>query len=754
MDVQKVSIDFAGRPLTLETGRMARQADAAVFVSYGDTMALVTVTIDRTVREGVDFLPLRVDFEEKMYAVGRIPGGFFKREGRPSEEAILTCRKIDRPIRPLLPSGLRNDVQVIATALSSENQNSMGLACMIGASAALALTPLRFAGPFAAAQVGRVHDGLVLNPSFEELEGGDLDLLLAATRDGVVMMEMTGLSVPEEVVAQSIEMATAGCQPVCDMIDQLVSRVGKPREELRLWEPREEIVTYVQQAAADRLADAVRTADKRARDEAFNAIRQELEEALLAKCPDAAPDIQATMDDITKGYTRRLILEESARTDGRARDELRPITAEVALLPRAHGSALFTRGQTQALTVTTLGATRDQKLVRTLQEEEYHRFMHQYNFPPFSVGEVRPLRAPGRREIGHGALAQKALDRVLPTEEEFPYTIRLVSEIIESNGSSSMAAVCGSTLALMDAGVPISAPVAGVSVGVVYESPERYALLTDIQGLEDQLGSDMDFKIAGTREGVNAIHLDMKTPGLPKQVLWEALQQACIARLHILDIMAEALPYPRAELSPYAPRIFMMEVDRDKIGLIIGPGGKTIRRIQEECDVDIDVEDDGRVFIAAQTEEGARKAREQIHELVRELAVGDILAGRVVRTTPFGAFVEVGPGKEGLIHISHLAWEHVNRTEDVVREGDEIQTKVIDIDEEGKIRLSLKELQPRPQTVGAARGRGGGGGAPRRSDGRDARSSRDDRRRQDGPAPERPGSPTGRIYYREKKKRD
>ena len=749
--MEKVTVDVAGRPLTLETGRLARQANASVLVSYGETVALVTCTASTEPLTHLDMIPLRVDFEEKMYAVGRIPGGFFKREGRPSDEAVVTCRKIDRPIRPLLPSGLRNDVQVIATALSAENQDSMDIVSMIGGSAAVSLSDVPFSGPFAAAEVGHINGELVLNPSFEQFETeSDLHVLVAATKNGVVQIEMSGLSVPEPIVAEAIQMGVEACQPICQAIEELMERAGKPKADYPLWEPNDEVRAYVYEQAEKTIVEAMGIASKTERDGTLNQVAGELEAALAETHPDCTFDVRATMNEIAKKATRRSILEDRVRVDGRAMDEIRPIEIAVGMLPRVHGSGLFTRGETQVLTVATLGATRDQKLVRTLQEEEYKRFMHQYNFPPFCVGETRALRSPGRREVGHGALAAKALKRVLPGEEEFPYTIRLVSEVLESNGSSSMASVCGSTLALMDAGVPISAPVAGISVGVVYDGPDRYALLMDLQGAEDQLGSDMDFKVAGTRDGINAIHLDMKVQGLPTEVLAEALELARTGRLEILDKMADVIPYPRAELSPHAPRIYSMVVDKEKIGLVIGPGGKTIRKMEEEYDVDVDIQDDGIIFIAASTEEGATGARQMIEELTRDIEPGQELDAKIVKTTAFGAFAEVAPGKEGLIHISELAWEDVRRTEDVVKVGDEVRVKVLEPREDGKIRLSMKALLPRPPGGGRDR-RGGGGGGGGRGSSRPRPPRREPRSApQDTDAPGTPGS---NAYLREPRKR-
>lgn len=707
--VHKVSCDFAGRPLTIETGRLARQADAAVLVTYGETIILVTVTVSPEPTD-LDFLPLRVDFEEKMYAVGRIPGGFFKREGRPGEDAILTCRKTDRPIRPLLPSGLRNDVQVIATALSAETQNSVDLVTMTGASAAMHLSSLPFAGPFSVAQVGLQDGELIINPSFEQLEAGGLDLLVATTAEGIIMAEMEGHQIPEEMVINGIRLAEAAARPVLDIIQELREQAGQPKKDYPLWEPRPEIVQFVREQIGGRLSEALQIDEKVTRQENIRALRGQMIEALEADYENPKPDVQATFDELTKEQIKKLVLEEKRRVDGRGVRDIRPISCEVGLLPRTHGSGLFTRGETQVLTTTTLGPVRDQKLVRSLEEEEYKRFMHHYNFPPFSVGEARALRAPARREIGHGAIGKKALQNMLPPEKEFPYTIRLVSEVLESNGSSSMASVCGATLALMDAGVQIKAPVAGISIGLVYESDDNYALLTDIQGLEDHAG-DMDFKVAGTRTGINALHLDMKVAGLSPAILTEGLQQAREARLQILDAMGEILPYPRTELSRYAPRMFALQIPRDAIGAIIGPGGKHVRQLQDTYEVDIDIEDDGTVFIFGTDGEKAEQAYEYIREMTREIAIGEVFTGKVVSTTSFGAFVEIVPGREGLIHISHLAWEHVNRTEDVLKSGDEVKVKVIDIDDQGKIRLSRKELLPRSDNrSGSDRGRSSGRG--------------------------------------------
>ncbi len=696
MSIHVLECELAGRKLRLETGRLANQADAAVVCQYGDTVALATVGISADPVDA-DFLPLRVDFEERMYAAGRIPGGFFRREGRPSEEAVLTGRRIDRPIRPLLPSGLRHDVQIIATPLSAEHGSSVDVVSMLGASVAMSISSVPFGGPLGVALIGRVDQEFIVNPSFEQVEAGSMSLLVAATRTGVVMIELQADQVEEAVVADALNLGFNQCQTVIDLIEPFIEEASKSKREVTLWEPRPEIVEAVR-ALEDRVVAALDTPTNKERSEGLRLITKELVAQLEAVHENPRPDVEAVIAEITGEYLKRVVLEEGRRVDGRTFDQVRPITCEVDLLPRVHGSALFQRGETQVLTITTLGATTDQRLVRTLEEEDYERYMHHYNFPPFSVGEVRPLRGPGRREIGHGALAQNALQPVLPKPEEFPYTIRLVSEVLESNGSTSMGATCGSTLALMDAGVPIKAPVAGISIGLVWDGPSRYQLLTDIQGLEDFEGY-MDFKVAGTRIGLTAIQMDTKTDGLPVSLLLEGLEQARAARMQILDIMAETLPYPREELSPYAPRMFAVHVDREKIGLVIGPGGRTIRGIQETYGVDIDVQDDGTVYVFGADGEKVEQAKKVIEDLTREVQVGEVFTGRVVSVMPFGAFVEILPGREGLLHISHLAWEHVDKTEDVAKVGDEVKVKVIEVDPEGKIRLSRKELLPRPDNL-------------------------------------------------------
>lgn len=705
---------YAGRPLSIETGRIARQADAAVVVRYGDTIALVTVCASKEVQERTSFLPLRVDFEEKMYAVGRIPGGFFKREGRPTEEATRTMGLLDKAVRPLLPPGLRNDVQIIATALSADELNSPNLVCVLGASAALTISSIPFTGPVAAAEVGRLDGEFILNPSYEQIEAGDLHVLVMGAKAGVVSVEVAARQAPEEAVAAAIEFGQQALMPVVDLLAGFGQQHGQPKsDQYQIWELQEETYRQVQDLIGAELHQALTTKDKLEQRLRLNAVMARAKQELLNENGDNVVDLVESVERLERQIVRDLILDQDTRPDGRRMDEVRSLDSRAGFLPRAHGSGVFTRGDTQVLTVATLGAVRDQKLVRTLAEEEYKRFMHQYNFPPYSGGEVRPLRGPSRREIRHGVLAETSLLHVLPDELAFPYTIRLVSEVLESNSSSSMAAVCASSLALMDAGVPVTAPVAGVGMGLVMEG-DKYRILTDIQYVEDASG-DMDFKVAGTRDGITAIHLDVKKPGIPLHILREALTAAKQARAVILDNMASAIAAPRADLSPYAPRMFAMHIDREQIGLLIGPGGRTIRKIQDECEVQIDVEDDGTVYISSTKAEGAEAAKARIEELTRKFEVGEVVTGKVVSTMPFGAFVALGPGQEGLIHISALAWEHVEKTEDVVKVGDEVTVKVIDVDDEGKIRLSRKALLPRSGGEGARPGgeerrpRGGGG---------------------------------------------
>ena len=685
---QVVTTQFAGRELVFETGVMARQASGSVKVTYGDTVILCTAVIEDEPGSAT-FLPLRADFEEKMYSVGQIPGGFFKREGRPSPEATQISRAIDRPIRPLLPSGLRNEVQVICTPLSAENANSAEVVAITGAAAALHISPAPLEGPFACAQVAWLDDELILNPSFEQREEARMDLTVAAGEMGVLQVELGGEEVPEEIVLEGIRMAQEACVEVCRAIEELRDKAGKPKREYPLWGPTDEIREAVE-ARSDDIGQAIQSADKKGRQDDIARIADEIA-ADFDDISDAAAQVEEAMYKVQKQAMRKIILEDRRRADGRGPKDIRPLDVQAGILPRTHGSALFTRGETQVLATLTLGATRDQKLIRTLEEEEYHRFMHHYNFPPFCVGEARALRGAGRREIGHGALVERSLSRMLPSDEEWPYTTRVVSDVLESNGSSSMASCCAASLALMDGGVPMKAPVAGISVGLLYENPDSYMLLTDIQGLEDASG-DMDFKVTGTANGVNGLHLDIKVKGLPERVLAEGLEQAREARMQILDLMNSLLPAGRDTLSPFAPRMITLQVPVDKIGLVIGPGGKTIRGFEQEMEVKIDVEDDGLVKIFGENAENVEEVRMALNDLTRDIEVGEIFKGKVVTITDFGAFVEVTPGRDGLLHISDLENARTNKVEDVVKLGDEVTVKVTEVEDNGKIKLSRKAL--------------------------------------------------------------
>jgi polyribonucleotide nucleotidyltransferase len=693
---------LAGRPLSVEIGHVAKQADGAALVRYGDTVVLVTACCSDTPREGIDFFPLTVDYEERLYAVGKIPGGFIKREGRPSEKAILSARLIDRPIRPLFPKGFRNDVQVVALVLSVDQDNSPQIAALLGASVALSISDIPFDGPIAGVVVGLVGDEFVLNPTIAQQEASRLHLTLAGKKDAVMMVEAGANEVDEETMLRAIAFGHEAIKELVAFEEEIVRKVGKEKRQVVLYQVDPEVEAKVRAYAEPELRKALTEPEKLQREEALDKVEEEAVLKFIEEYPDKEKDIREVVHQLTKELVRKMILEEGVRPDGRALDEIRPITVEVGVLPRVHGSGLFTRGQTQVLTTLTLGAVGDEQILDGLGVEESKRFMHHYNFPPFSTGETRPMRGPGRREIGHGALAERALEPMIPDESVFPYTIRLVSEVLESNGSTSMASVCGSTLALMDGGVPIKAPVAGVAMGLIKEE-DKFAVLTDIQGLEDAMG-DMDFKVAGTKNGINALQMDIKVHGITLDILRVALEQARRGRLFILDKMLAVIDKPRPKLSPYAPRMITMEIDPDKIRDVIGPGGKTIRKIIEETGVQIDIEDDGRVFITAVDEEAARRAEEKIKLLTRDVEVGGIYVGRVTRLVNFGAFVEILPGKEGLVHISQLARERVARVEDVVHVGDEIVVKVTEIDRQGRINLSRKEaLKAEPKKDKAGR---------------------------------------------------
>jgi len=688
--IQRVEIAIEGRQLSLEAGRVARQADGAVWVQYGDTVVLVTVVAAKETREGLDYLPLTVDYQERAYAAGMIPGGFFKREGRPRDQETVAARLIDRSIRPLFPKGFRRDVQIIATVLSADQENDPDVLAIVGASAALTVAPVPFSGPIGAVRVGRVGGRLVLNPTYKQMQESDLDLVLAGTTETVIMAEAGAREVPEEIILEAIAFGQKAGAEIIRMQEALAALVGGPKSTFTPPPMDPALLERVSALAREPIRGLVRLREK----EAQRARREEIAKETLRTFAGEPAEIQVQVKEILERLEsedmRRLILEEGQRADGRGLGEVRPITCEVGVLPRTHGSALFTRGQTQALVTTTLGTSEDVQRLDSIEGEGFKRFMLHYNFPPFSVGEVRFLRGPGRREIGHGTLAERALLAVLPSPEEFPYTIRIVSDILESNGSSSMASVCGATLALMDAGVPVKSAVGGVAMGLVVEG-ERSAVLTDILGLEDHLG-DMDFKVAGTRKGITVLQMDLKVQGVTPALMAEALERARQARMHVLDEMGKTLAEPRPTLSVYAPRLLTMKVPVDKIREVIGPGGKVIRSIIEETGCKIDIQDDGTVEIASMDEAAAEKAMAIINRIVEVPEVGKVYKGKVKRIVEFGAFVEILPGTDGLLHISQIAEHRIQRVQDVLSEGDEVTVKVIEIDPSGKIRVSRKEV--------------------------------------------------------------
>jgi len=686
--------ELAGRPLTLEFGGVAKQANGSCLVRYGETVVLVTATMSKEPRTGIDFFPLLVDYEERQYAVGRIPGGWGRREGRPSQEAILAARMIDRPLRPLFPKGFRNDVQIVATVLSVDKNNSPAIAALIGASAALSVSNIPFYGPVGAVRVGLVDGKLVINPTLAEQAESDLDITIAGTKDAVTMVEAGANEVSEQVILDAISFGHDVIKELCLMQEEIQAQIGKEKVEVPVFQPTVELDRWVREHVYEEIVQALKASEKLERERLLDEVQAGAHEAYQEEFGEEqytehSQLIDAVFDAVLKEEVRRSITKDKIRPDGRRPDEIRPITCQVGILPRAHGSGLFTRGQTQVLTSVTLGLKSDEQLLDSLTDEESKRYIHHYNFPPYSVGEVRPIRGPGRREIGHGALAERALVPVVPSEEEFPYTLRLVSEVLESNGSSSMASVCGSTLALMDAGVPIRRPVAGIAMGLVMMDGD-YTILTDIQGLEDALG-DMDFKVAGTTKGITALQMDIKIGGVTQAILAEALEQASKGRMFILGKILECIEKPRPDLSRYAPRIITMEIPVDKIRDVIGPGGKTIRDIIARTGVEIDIEDDGRVYIASTDEEGGKKAQQLIQRYVKDVEVGETYLGVVKRIMNFGAFVEILPGKEGLVHISQLENKRVKKVEDVVNIGDEVLVKVVEIDKQGRINLSRKE---------------------------------------------------------------
>lgn len=683
-------MELAGRPLIVETGKMAKQASGAVLVRYGETVVLVTSTASKEAREGMDFFPLTVDYEEKMYAVGKMPGGFLRREGRPGNSAILNARLIDRPIRPLFDKRCRNDIHVMATVLSVDYDNAPELCGMLGASASLGISDIPWDGPIAGVRVGRVDGKFVINPTQEQLKVSTLNITVAGSETAILMVEGGAQEAPEEDVLDAIMFGHETIKELVAFQKKIIEEVGKLKRTLIFPEIPEEIKTAIYAYAERPLKEAIFNPDKLTREAHMEEVRKEAEAHFKEIYPENGSDITECLNHLTKEIVRHMISVDKIRPDGRALDEIRPISCEVGLLPRVHGSALFTRGQTQALTITTLAPMSETQIIDDLTQETEKRYIHQYNFPSYSVGETKSSRGPGRREIGHGALAERALIPVIPTVEEFPYAIRVVSEILESNGSSSQASVCGSTMSLMNAGVPIKAPVAGIAMGLVNEG-EHFTVLTDIQGMEDALG-DMDFKVAGTAKGITAIQMDIKIHGLSREILLAALQQAQKGRMFILGKMAECIDKPAEHLSPYAPKIITLTIPVDRIRDVIGSGGKIINKIISETGVKMDVEEDGHVYIATPDEEAAERAKKWVEELTHEVQVGETYLGKVTRLMKFGVFVEILPGKEGMVHISQLATRRVEKPEDVVHEGDEIMVKVTEIDDKGRINLSRKAL--------------------------------------------------------------
>jgi len=720
MEEVRVEREIAGRTLSLTTGRVARQAHGAVWVQYGDTVVLATVLTAPPTRE-IDYFPLYVDYREYRYAAGKVPGGFFKREGRPSTKEILTMRMVDRPIRPLFPYDFRDEVQIQCLVLSTDNENDPDMLAMIGGSAAVSLSPAPFEGPIAATRAGYVDGQIVINPTHSQLVESPMDLLVAGPREAINMIELEGREVSEEIVAEGTARAFEVCREVIDMIEELVAKCGV-KKEFKSQPVPEDLKAHLVKTYGHRIREAKQIRAKVERGEAIDTIRQE---ALTELCPEGQAEPKYTEMTVreafykTEGKIQRELILNSVRADGRAMDEVRPLQIEVGVLPRTHGSAIFARGETQALATTTLGTPRDEQVVDGLLEEYKKKFMLHYNFPPFSVGEIRPIRGPGRREIGHGALAERSLEIVMPNPEDFPYTVRIVADILESNGSTSMATVCAATLALMDAGVPILAPVAGISIGMVSEG-DRCVLLTDILGEEDFHG-DMDFKVAGTAKGITGIQLDMKARGISQDRIVESLQRAREARNIILEQMAAVIDKPRAEISQYAPRMLTIKIDPEKIGKVIGPGGKTIKKIQEMTGASIDIEDDGTIFISCVEQEGAEAALKQIEGLTAEAVLGKIYTGKVVSVRDFGAFIEILPGQDGMCHVSELDENYVKNVTDVCNVGDVLTVKVINIDDQGRVKLSRKAAM-RPEgeegKSDAPQGsRGDGKSRPRRSEG-------------------------------------
>ena len=718
------SMELGGRTLTLEFGKYAEQASGSCFVRYGDTCVLTTCTVAKTPRPGIDFFPLSVDFEEKLYSVGHIPGSWNRREGRPAEKAILTSRLIDRPLRPLFPKGMRHDVSVVATVMSVDTNNIPDIPAMIGASASLATSEIPWAGPIGAVNIGYVDGEYIVNPNDEQREESLLNLTVAGTSEAVLMVEAGAKEVSEEVMLGGILFAHEEIKKIVELINGIVAEIGKEKKEFPLVLPGEDVKAAVREYAMDKVKWMFETFDRSERNAREEQVKAEVAEHFAEQFEGREVEVGDALYGLQKEVMRRHIIDEGVRPDGRKLTEVRPIWCEVGVLPRPHGSAVFTRGQTQVMTVATLAPVSEKQIIDGIGTEDSKRYMHHYNFPGYSTGEAKPIRSPGRREIGHGALAERALLPMIPPVEEFPYCLRLVSEVMSSNGSTSQASVCGSTLALMDAGVPIKRPVAGVAMGLIkdVENTGKVAVLTDIQGLEDFLG-DMDFKVAGTAQGITAIQMDIKIKGIDEPILRQALAQAHDGRMHILDKMLDALPAPRPHLSKYAPKIIHFFINPEKIGEVVGPRGKMINKIIEETGVKIDIEDDGSVFIATTDDAAAQKARSIIEGIVRELKVGDVFTGKVARIMSFGAFVEYAPGKDSMIHISKLANGRVDKVEDVVKIGDELECKVAEIDSQGRINLIRNDIQyddesmpvrRPPRRDGERGGRDRGGRPPRR----------------------------------------
>ena len=695
--VREFIYDLSGRELKVTIGKVAEQANGSCLVQCGETVVLVNACASKEPREGVDFFPLSCDFEEKLYSVGKIPGGFIKREGRPSEKSILTSRLIDRPLRPLFPEGYRNDVQVIATALSVEQDNQPDILAMIGSSIALTISDIPFNGPTGSVNVGYVDEEYIINPTIAQREKSRLNITVSGTKDAIMMVEAGADILSEEEVLNAILFAHEEIKSICNFIETIREEIGKEKSEVIIKQRDEDLFNAIIEFGKEQIISALRTPNKMEREENLDNITKEIFEKFLPDYEDKKGEINSAIESVIVDEVRRLIIEDGIRPDDRELDEVRKISCERGLLPRTHGSGLFTRGQTQVLTLTTLGAPGEVQVLDGVIDEDDKRYMHQYNFPPFSVGDVRPLRSPGRREIGHGALAERALVPVLPSEEEFPYTMRLVSEVLSSNGSSSQASICGSTLSLLDAGVPIKDSVAGIAMGLIKdEKTNKIAILTDIQGLEDHFG-DMDFKVAGTKDGITALQMDIKIDGISREILATALEKAKRARLHILSIMNDCIATPSEEMSKYAPKIFTMQILPEKIREVIGPGGKVINKIIDETGVKIDTFDDGRIAITADSRKNGERAIEMINEIVKEIEVGEIYSGVITTITNFGAFVELIKGKEGLLHISNMTHERLNKVEDLFKVGDVVEVKVIEIDNQGKIKLSRKALLEKPK---------------------------------------------------------